>query len=104
MAGQFADAAVVVTGGGAGIGRATAIAFARQGARVVIGNRDAARGAETVALIAAAGGTARFVPTDVTRGSSSGVDEPPTLSASVTIVLNFSMLNGLPERPTRGPR
>lgn len=67
MDGQFAGATVLITGGGTGIGRATALAFARQGAWVVIGNRDERRGAETVAQIEAAGGTALFLPTDVTR-------------------------------------
>jgi NAD(P)-dependent dehydrogenase (short-subunit alcohol dehydrogenase family) len=56
----------VITGGGSGIGRATAIAFAREGARVVIGNRNVAAGEATVAAIRAAGGECRFVRTDVT--------------------------------------
>ena len=41
----------IVTGGGTGIGRATALAMARAGAALVIGNRDAASGEEVVALI-----------------------------------------------------
>ena len=67
MVGRFAGSVVVVTGGGTGIGRATALAFAQEGARVVIGNRDAARGTAAVAAIVAAGGEACFVPTDVTH-------------------------------------
>jgi NAD(P)-dependent dehydrogenase (short-subunit alcohol dehydrogenase family) len=55
----------VVTGGGSGIGRATALAFAREGAKVVIGNRNSQRGEETVAMIEKAGGTASFKQTDV---------------------------------------
>ena len=55
----------LVTGGGSGIGRATALAFARDGARVVIGNRNVQRGEETVSMIRAAGGTASFRRTDV---------------------------------------
>jgi NAD(P)-dependent dehydrogenase (short-subunit alcohol dehydrogenase family) len=56
----------VITGGGSGIGRATAIAFAREGAKVVIGNRNAAAGEETVRVIREAGGDCAFVQTDVT--------------------------------------
>lgn len=69
MSGQFAGRVAVITGGGSGIGRATALAFARQGARVVIGNRDEGRGEETAALVRAAGGAAHFRRTDVTRAA-----------------------------------
>jgi len=55
----------LVTGGGSGIGRATALAFAREGAKVVIGNRNTQRGEETVVMIKKAGGTASFKQTDV---------------------------------------
>jgi NAD(P)-dependent dehydrogenase (short-subunit alcohol dehydrogenase family) len=64
--GRFSGKTALVTGGGAGIGRATALAFAREGARVVIGNRNVERGEETVALIRKLGGTALFHRTDVT--------------------------------------
>ena len=64
---MFNESVVVITGGGSGIGRATALAFGRHGARVVIGNRNASAGKETVAAIRATGGTALFVPTDVTQ-------------------------------------
>jgi NAD(P)-dependent dehydrogenase (short-subunit alcohol dehydrogenase family) len=56
----------VITGGSFGIGRATAILVAREGARVVVGNRNVAAGEDTVARMRAAGGDARFVPTDAT--------------------------------------
>ena len=62
---DFTGKVVLVTGGATGIGRATSIAFARQGATVVIGDIDD-RAEETVRLIEDAGGTARFVRTDVT--------------------------------------
>jgi NAD(P)-dependent dehydrogenase (short-subunit alcohol dehydrogenase family) len=57
----------IVTGGANGIGRATALLFGREGARVVVADRDAAAGEETAAAIRAAGGEALFVSTDVSR-------------------------------------
>src|SRR3954471_10408295 len=62
---EFEGKVALVTGGGSGIGRATAVAFAREGAQVVLGNRNIQRGEETVALIREAGGTASFQRTDV---------------------------------------
>ena len=62
---EFEGKTALVTGGGSGIGRATALAFAREGAQVVIGNRNVQRGEETVAMIRKAGGTASFKRTDV---------------------------------------
>ncbi len=55
----------IVTGAGSGIGRATAIAFAKDGARVTVADRDAAGGRETVRRIEEAGKEALFVETDV---------------------------------------
>jgi NAD(P)-dependent dehydrogenase (short-subunit alcohol dehydrogenase family) len=58
-------AAAVLTGAGSGIGRATALSLAARGAHVVASDLDAARAAETAALIAAAGGQATSLPVDV---------------------------------------
>jgi NAD(P)-dependent dehydrogenase (short-subunit alcohol dehydrogenase family) len=55
----------LVTGSTSGIGRAIALALARDGAEVLVHGRDAARGAETVKEIAAAGGKASFVAADL---------------------------------------
>jgi NAD(P)-dependent dehydrogenase (short-subunit alcohol dehydrogenase family) len=63
---QFEGKTVLITGGATGIGRATAIAFAREGASVMIGDVDD-RAAETVSLIEAAGGKAAYKHADVTK-------------------------------------
>jgi NAD(P)-dependent dehydrogenase (short-subunit alcohol dehydrogenase family) len=55
----------LVTGAGGGIGRATALAFAREGAAVAVADVDARGGAETRHLVEAAGGRAIFVRADV---------------------------------------
>ncbi len=57
----------IVTGGGSGIGRATAAALGEAGAAVVVADIDDGGGRETVRLVEAAGGRAAFVRTDVTR-------------------------------------
>jgi NAD(P)-dependent dehydrogenase (short-subunit alcohol dehydrogenase family) len=59
----------IVTGGASGIGRACAQLFAREGARVVVGDIDATGGTEIVRLAQESGGDARFVQTDVTRAA-----------------------------------
>ncbi|HJV25957.1 MAG TPA: SDR family oxidoreductase [Aromatoleum sp.] len=58
---------IVVTGGGSGMGRDACLALARAGAHVVLGNRNRNDGEAVVREIAAAGGSARFLPTDVSR-------------------------------------
>jgi NAD(P)-dependent dehydrogenase (short-subunit alcohol dehydrogenase family) len=67
MDGQFNNKVVVVTGASSGIGRATAIAFAREGAKVVVADVTAQGGNDTVQQIRADGGEATFVQTDVSR-------------------------------------
>jgi NAD(P)-dependent dehydrogenase (short-subunit alcohol dehydrogenase family) len=61
------DRAVLITGGGGGIGRATALAFARAGARVLVGDLDLAAAEETARLVAEAGGEAYAHRCDVAR-------------------------------------
>ncbi len=65
---RFQDRVVLVTGGNSGIGRATALKFADEGAKVVIAARREDLGRATVEEIGKRGGEALFIPTDVTRG------------------------------------
>jgi len=63
---ELSGLGAVVTGGASGIGRATVLALAKRGARVVVGDVDRNGGEATCALVADAGGEARFAALDVT--------------------------------------
>ncbi len=65
MTGLLTGKVGIVTGAGSGIGRATALLMAQEGAKVVVSDVADAHGAETVAMIEAAGGSAAFVHADV---------------------------------------
>jgi NAD(P)-dependent dehydrogenase (short-subunit alcohol dehydrogenase family) len=67
MSSYFDGKVVLVTGGAAGIGRATALAFAAQGAKVVVSDIDTSGGSETVDLIKASGAQASFIACDVAK-------------------------------------
>ncbi len=64
---SLANKVGIVTGGGTGIGRATALAMAKAGASLVIGNRNARLGEDVVRVIEQTGGRAVFQVTDVSR-------------------------------------
>src|SRR5690242_688035 len=57
----------VITGSASGIGRSTALLFAKEGATVVVNDLDEAKGQDTVVEIADAGGQALFIKADVTH-------------------------------------
>jgi NAD(P)-dependent dehydrogenase (short-subunit alcohol dehydrogenase family) len=76
----------LVTGATSGIGQAVALELARNGAEVIVHGRDAARGAETVGAIAAAGGTARFVAADLTDVGA--VERLASEAGDVDILIN----------------
>jgi len=65
----FAGKVVLVTGGNAGIGRATARQFAKLGAQVVVSGRRETEGHAVIAEIEELGGKAIFVKTDVSKES-----------------------------------
>jgi NAD(P)-dependent dehydrogenase (short-subunit alcohol dehydrogenase family) len=83
---DFAGKSGLVTGAGSGIGRASAIAFARRGAAVGVLDLDEHAAAETAALIVAAGGTAEAVTVDIT-------DEPSVAEAVERVVKTFGGLD-----------
>ncbi|TQE25570.1 SDR family NAD(P)-dependent oxidoreductase [Streptomyces ipomoeae] len=68
MTARFAGKVALVTAGGSGIGRAAALAFAREGAMVMVSGREPRDLRETVALIEKEGGVADAMPADVTHG------------------------------------
>jgi len=69
MAGRVEGKIALVTGGGSGIGRASALAFAREGAKVVLADVIVEGGEETVGMIKKAGGEAIFVKADVSKAT-----------------------------------
>jgi NAD(P)-dependent dehydrogenase (short-subunit alcohol dehydrogenase family) len=70
MAGLLDGKAALITGGGGGIGRAAALAFAREGAQIAVADADAERAHETVRLINAEGGRANALSADVTDAAA----------------------------------
>jgi len=76
----------LVTGATSGIGHAVALQLARDGAEVLVHGRDAARGAETVEEIMAAGGKARFVAADL--GDAADVERLAADVGDVDILIN----------------
>jgi NAD(P)-dependent dehydrogenase (short-subunit alcohol dehydrogenase family) len=67
MAGSLVDKVGLVTGGGSGIGRAVAIAFAREWARVIVVDLAADGGNETVRMIGEMGAVSMFIEADVSK-------------------------------------
>jgi NAD(P)-dependent dehydrogenase (short-subunit alcohol dehydrogenase family) len=102
MSKQFEGKVAVITGGSSGIGRATALAFAAEGARVAIGARRAAESEETIRLIEAQGGEAIFVQTDVTRADQIQklMDTAVSRWQRLDLAFNNAGIGGTPFVPT----
>ena len=98
MNGRLDGKVVVITGGGNGIGRATALRFLAEGARVVIADLNPASGEETLALArqAGAGERIRFVPADVTREAdvAAAVQAAPDAFGRLDCVFNNAGIAG----------
>lgn len=70
MTGQFTGKVAIVTGGSSGMGRAAALAFAREGANVVVADTNVQDGEETVRRFKDSGAEALFVPADVSQATA----------------------------------
>jgi NAD(P)-dependent dehydrogenase (short-subunit alcohol dehydrogenase family) len=68
--GRLEGKVALITGGGTGIGRATAQLFAQEGAKVVVAEINSAAGEQTAQIISQSGGVAIAIPTDVTEPDS----------------------------------
>lgn len=81
MAGLLEDKVAIVTGGASGIGKATAIAFAQEGASVVVSDIDRSGGADVVDLIRQTDSQAIFVQCDVSEASDVATMVDQTIKA-----------------------
>jgi len=96
------DKIALVTGAASGIGRATALAFAREHAHVVVVDRDAAGGEHTVAEIRNTGGHAVFVRADVSIAAE--VERAVATAAKVRGYIDFAFNNAGVEGATATAR
>src|SRR5277367_4341282 len=78
---EFAGKVALITGGGGGIGRASAIGFAARGAKVMVVDNDATSGEASAELVRQRGGDAQFVRADVTKSADVQAYVKATLDA-----------------------
>lgn len=84
----------LVTGAGSGIGRATAIRLAQEGARIAVADKNAAMGAETVKMITDQGGKAVFIAVDVSKVADTerAVAETVAAHGQLNILVNSAAI------------
>jgi NAD(P)-dependent dehydrogenase (short-subunit alcohol dehydrogenase family) len=83
--GTLSGKVALVTGAGSGIGRAVAVTYSREGAKVIVSDIDEKGGNETVALITASGGIAKFIKTDVSLADDNRILVEESVSAYGTL-------------------
>ncbi len=105
MTKQFADKVALVTGGASGLGRVTAIALAREGAKVVVSDVATSEGEATAQMIADGGGHAIFVKADVTKSSEVEAMVQATIKAfgRLDFALNNAGIDGVRARTANYP-
>lgn len=98
MAHDFSNQTAVVTGAAVGIGRETALLLAAGGARVLVADINQTEGAQTVALIEAAGGTAQFVRCDVGEEAQikAVIEQAVALGGRLDVMINNAGIGGKP--------
>ena len=94
--GRLEGKVALVTGGGGGIGRATSLAFAREGAKVAVVDVLPQAGEETVQMIKDAGGEAIFIKTDVTKSEEvkAMADKTFTVFGKLNCAFNNAGISG----------
>ena len=98
MAGELDGKVAIITGAAAGIGRAAALLFAREGARLLLSDIDEVTGRRTTADIVAAGGAAEFVKADVSceRDVIALVDAAQTIYSGFDLAFNNAGIGHTP--------